>query len=76
MDYVDDVILLTYVIIMLAGVFYTSRRGIGMGFFTGILFAVLGYVIHIPYFNLTVIALLSMSLAAILVYKLFLEEKV
>lgn len=75
MDYVDDAILITYVIIMTIGVLYTSRKGTGMGFFTGMLFAVLGYVIHIPYFNLTVIALLSMSLAGILVYKLFLEEK-
>ena len=44
MDYVDDAIVITYVIIMIIGVLYTSRRGIGMGFFTGILFAVLGYV--------------------------------
>ena len=76
MDYVDDAIVIAYVIIVVIAVMYTGKRSAGMGFFTGMLFTVLGYVIHIPYFNLTVIALLSMSLAGILVYKLFLEEKV
>lgn len=75
MDYVSDTILITYVIIMMLSVLYISRRSIGMGFFTGMLFAVLGYIIHIPDFTLTVIALISMMLAALLVYKLFLEEK-
>ena len=34
---------------------------------------VLGYIVHIPYFNLTAIALLSMIIAGVIIYKLFLK---
>ena len=75
MDYVEIALLLAYIIIMMTAVSYMGRKSIATAFFTGILFVVLGYVIHIPYFNLTMITLLSMAIAGIIVYRLFLEDK-
>lgn len=75
MDYVEIALLLAYIIIMMTAVSYMGRKSIATAFFTGILFVVLGYVIHIPYFNLTMITLLSMAIAGVIVYRLFLEDK-
>lgn len=75
MDYVEIALLLAYVIVMMIAVAYMGRKSIATAFFTGILFVVLGYVVHIPYFNLTMMALLSMAIAGIIVYRLFLEDK-
>jgi hypothetical protein len=75
MDYVSDAIVITYAMVMFIAIIYTGKKSVGMGFFTGIIFAVMGYIINIPYFNLTMIALVSMALSGTLVYKLFLEDK-
>jgi uncharacterized membrane protein YcaP (DUF421 family) len=75
MDYVEIALLLAYIIIMMTAISYMGRKSIATAFFTGILFVVLGYVIHIPYFNLTMITLLSMAIAGVIVYRLFLEDK-
>ena len=73
MNFVSMAVLIGYMLFVMVIILYMGRKSISITFFTGVLMVVLGYIVHIPYFNLTAIALLSMIIAGVIVYKLFLK---
>ncbi len=73
MSDIDIIVLLAYVIFMMAVALYVSKKSISIMFFTFVILAIFGYGLHIPEFNLTMMTFLSMVIAGIIIYKLFLS---
>lgn len=65
---------ITYILLLLGVSIFVGRKNIALFYISLVVFALIGYLIHVPYFGISLMVVAIMSVAGIIVYYFIFKE--